>query len=256
MTIRLSELQSKVMLMNNEQQYSPLDKPSSQLVNDEMWLQRIPEEYRQTVEQNARLNGLPISTAVKMLNIENAQFDPNAISPTGAMGLSQVLPSTGADMGYTPEQLRNPHMNIAAGLKYLGQQNKRFNGDEDLTLGAYNMGPHHMNQILAGEADWTPEGHAYVKKSHMLDMTGAKPTGDPQIASSNGVRDTSDTFSNLNSMSNNTWGQMARSPFPQIEVSPVPDMVDNNELPAPAGLVAMAKQFNEVNKAKRKNLVS
>lgn len=237
--------------MKKEQQYAPLDSQSSQLVNDEVWLQKVPKEYRQTIEEQAKINDIPVSTEVKMLLIENPKFDPNAVSHTGAVGLTQMLPSTGRDLGYTPEQLKDPYHSITAGAKYLGQQNKRFNGNEDYALGAYNMGPGHMNQILAGKADWTAEGKAYIDKAHMLSMSGGMSRGDPQIASNNGMPNTSDTASRLNDIPS-TWGMMARSPFPKIE--PPMAEVDNDELPTPAGLIAMAKQFSQTNKAKRRSL--
>ena len=77
--------------------------------------------------------------------------NPKAISPTGAIGLMQVLPSTAADPGYGVEglsgsreevaqQLLNPQINKALGTAYLDAMLNRFGGDVELALAAYNQG--------------------------------------------------------------------------------------------------------------------
>jgi hypothetical protein len=70
-----------------------------------------------------------------------------AVSPKGAQGLMQVMPST-ANM--TPEQLKDPKQNIMAGTKYLKEQLDAHGGNETQALAAYNAGPgnvHHWEQI-------------------------------------------------------------------------------------------------------------
>lgn len=237
--------------MNNEQQYSPLDPGSSQMVTDQMWLQKVPEQYRNIVEQEAEANHVPISTAVRMLSIETSGFNPKAVSPTGAIGMAQMLPSTGADMGYTPEQLMDPQMGIQAGIKYLGKLNEKFGGNEDLVLGAYNMGPGHMNQVLAGKADWTPQGSQYVQRAHQVSVDDPVSHGVPGVYGNNGVGNTSDTMSNLNTAS--TWGNTSASPFPNNINLQVPDTEEPSNS---GGILAMAKQFLTQNNAKRSMLAS
>ena len=74
-----------------------------------------------------------------------------AVSPTGAIGLMQVLPSTAADPGYGVEglsgsreeivqQLLDPKINKALGTAYLDAMLNRFGGDVELALAAYNQG--------------------------------------------------------------------------------------------------------------------
>jgi soluble lytic murein transglycosylase-like protein len=77
--------------------------------------------------------------------------NPKAISPTGAIGLMQVLPSTAADPGYGVEglsgsreevaqQLLDPLTNKRIGTAYLDAMLNRFGGDVELALAAYNQG--------------------------------------------------------------------------------------------------------------------
>jgi hypothetical protein len=69
--------------------------------------------------------------------------NPNAVSSTGAIGLTQLEPGTAAGLGVNPY---DPSQNVAGGLTYLGQQIQRF-GDLASGLAAYNLGPSRFAQI-------------------------------------------------------------------------------------------------------------
>jgi soluble lytic murein transglycosylase-like protein len=68
-----------------------------------------------------------------------SRFAPHAVSPCGAVGLMQLLPSTGEDYG--AKNLRDPYANVDAGSRYLRVLLDRFRGRPDLALAAYNTGP-------------------------------------------------------------------------------------------------------------------
>jgi len=68
-----------------------------------------------------------------------SRFVPHAVSPCGAVGLMQLLPSTGQDYGVT--DLRDPYANVDAGSRYLRVLLDRFQGRPDLAIAAYNTGP-------------------------------------------------------------------------------------------------------------------
>lgn len=73
-------------------------------------------------------------------------FHAAAVSPMGAVGLTQLLPTTAAGMGIDPW---DPLANLAGGARYLRAQIERFGG-VDVALAAYNAGPGRVSR--AGNA--------------------------------------------------------------------------------------------------------
>lgn len=69
--------------------------------------------------------------------VESA-YNPQARSHAGALGLMQVIPATGKRFGAS--NLLDPLQNLRAGTAYLVWLNKRFNGNLELMLAAYNAG--------------------------------------------------------------------------------------------------------------------
>lgn len=75
---------------------------------------------------------------IEALVWQESRWRPNARSPVGASGLTQLMPGTARELGVNPW---NPYANLEGGVKYLRQQLDRFNGDLEKALAAYNAGP-------------------------------------------------------------------------------------------------------------------
>lgn len=66
-------------------------------------------------------------------------FNQKAVSAKGARGLMQVMPVHAGP--YKIEDPFDPRQNITAGAMYLGKLIKRYDGNLNLALAAYNAGP-------------------------------------------------------------------------------------------------------------------
>jgi soluble lytic murein transglycosylase-like protein len=64
-------------------------------------------------------------------------FNPNAVSPAGALGLMQLMPETAASLGVNP---MNPMQAVDAAARIFRQNLQRF-GSVALAAAAYNAGP-------------------------------------------------------------------------------------------------------------------
>jgi soluble lytic murein transglycosylase-like protein len=76
---------------------------------------------------------------VKAVIRVESDFNPNAVSKSGAKGLMQLTPSTFNSL--TTGDIFDPRTNICAGTEYLSQMLNMFNGNIQLAEAAYNAGP-------------------------------------------------------------------------------------------------------------------
>jgi soluble lytic murein transglycosylase len=99
-----------------------------------------------------------------------SRFDPHALSHAGAIGLMQIIPTTGewiaaqiGEASFTIEDLYDPEVNIRFGTWYLRYLLDRF-GDMDVALAAYNAGPSNAIRWQAGEGTVFPETARYIAR--------------------------------------------------------------------------------------------
>ena len=110
------------------------------------------------IEAAANHFGLPTALLKAVVHVES-DFDPQAVSRAGAMGLMQLMPQTASEMNVLDPF--NVQQSIWGGAGYLKKMFLRF-GQKDLALAAYNAGPSNVAKY-AGIPPF-PETQKYVSK--------------------------------------------------------------------------------------------
>lgn len=90
----------------------------------------------------ARAEGIDPELAFRLVKLES-DFNPRATSAVGAIGLTQVMPSTARllEKGVTPSRLYDPATNLRLGFRYLRGLVREYDGNVKLALLVYNRGP-------------------------------------------------------------------------------------------------------------------
>lgn len=106
-----------------------------------------------TIVREARRQRLDVSLVLAVIHVES-RYDAHAMSPVGALGLMQILPSTGEELAAMegvswrgPQTLFDPHVNVRLGTRYLRQLADRY-GSVRTALVAYNWGPGRIDRRL------------------------------------------------------------------------------------------------------------
>jgi soluble lytic murein transglycosylase-like protein len=92
--------------------------------------------YLAMARDAARRNGVPEDLFLRLVQQES-NWNHNAKSHAGALGLAQLMPGTARGLRVNP---RDPYENLDGGARYLSQQYREF-GSWRLALAAYNAGP-------------------------------------------------------------------------------------------------------------------
>ena len=130
------------------------------------WAASLPaggQDWAPAITAAAERHGVDPRLLASLVWTES-DFQPDAVSSAGAIGLTQLMPSTAAGLGVDPH---DPVANLDGGARYLREQLDRF-GRTDLALAAYNAGPGRVAQ--AGGIPQITETQAYVRR--VLDHYG------------------------------------------------------------------------------------
>lgn len=105
---------------------------------------KYPQKYQTQVEYVCKNFDIPEHTFYALINTESG-FNPNAKSPAGAIGLTQILPSTAQyiciknNMDFSSFDLYNPNDNLYLGAIYLKYLIDKFDNIYT-SLASYNAG--------------------------------------------------------------------------------------------------------------------
>jgi Transglycosylase SLT domain len=96
-----------------------------------------PEEIDESIVMAAARHNVDPNLVRAVVKVES-NFNSNAVSRKGAMGLMQLMPKTAREL-----KVKNPfdpQQNVDAGVRHLKYLLENYNGDVNLTLAAYNAG--------------------------------------------------------------------------------------------------------------------
>jgi len=94
-------------------------------------------EIDTAIEKSAARHNVDANLVRALVKVES-NFNPNAVSRKGAMGLMQLMPATARQLKVTNPF--NPEENVDAGVRHLKQLLESYGGDVRLSLAAYNAG--------------------------------------------------------------------------------------------------------------------
>lgn len=119
----------------------------------------------------AHAEGLDPELAFRLVRVES-EFHERAVSPVGALGLTQLMPATAAGLqpGITREQIFHRRTNLRLGFRYMRGLLRRYDGDVTEALHAYNRG---MGTVARIRAEGGDPANGYAAK--VLGRRGASP---------------------------------------------------------------------------------
>lgn len=119
-----------------------------------LWQHAYPQAFAEHVKKYSSKYSVPQELIWGIMRAES-HYKKSVISPVGALGLMQVMPSTGqrvagilGEKKYHAPELLQPEYAVRIGGKYLQRLSRQFEGNTPLVAAAYNAGPHRVKNWL------------------------------------------------------------------------------------------------------------
>jgi len=116
----------------------------------------FPLDHENALGEGAERHGLSPALVAAVIYVESG-FDESVRSPSGAVGLMQVMPSTADEIAhhsggttFTSADLRDPRVNVRYGCYYLRLLLERYEGSLVCALAAYNAGAANVDDWMEG----------------------------------------------------------------------------------------------------------
>jgi soluble lytic murein transglycosylase len=110
-------------------------------------------QLARTIVEESRRHAIDPGLVLAVIHVES-RYGAYVVSPVGAMGLMQILPSTGEALAasegivwWGPQTLFDPIVNVRLGVAYLKELTDRY-GNTTMALAAYNWGPGRIDRRL------------------------------------------------------------------------------------------------------------
>ena len=120
------------------------------------WEALFPKPYWNDLKRYSVENDLDPFLVASLIRQES-EFNPGAVSRANAVGLMQLLPSTGKTVArdlkvkhFNPSELYVPSRNLQLGTHYFKSMVDRFGGQFEYALAAYNAGSDRVDDWLGG----------------------------------------------------------------------------------------------------------
>ncbi len=123
---------------------------------------KVPKQYQKQVKAASDVLGIPYQLIAEQINLEST-WNPKAVSPAGAQGLTQFMPGTFKEYGPKGGDPFNPNDSLKAYVSYMQYLLKTEKGSIYKAMEAYNAGPGNLGA-----------GNTYA---HMIFLRAGVPVG-------------------------------------------------------------------------------